>query len=287
MGKARRLHNDAPRGPPRLVAHTQITGLHDAPRYSRKGIVIMPGKEKTQTATNTSEPWSGQKPYIEQGLAEAKRIYGAQGPSYFPGSTVAGFSPEQQKAQQGIMNRASQGNAGMKAAEGFNTDTINGKYSEDPYSSQVFQNMQSKIMPSVNSNFSEAGRYGSGAHADQMTRALTESFAPYASQMYQQGQDRRMQAAGNAQGYAANDYQDLAAMQGVGDQKQQLAQGELDDARARYDYAQDLPGNKLGQYMGFIGGNYGGTTTSATPYYKPSPWSQGLGGLSTLAGIFG
>jgi hypothetical protein len=247
----------------------------------------MGGKTSTQTATNNSEPWAEQKPYITQGLSEAKKLYEKSGPSFFPGSTVAGFSPEQQQAQQATVARATQGNAGMKAAEGFNTRMINGEYNADPYQGQVFQNMQSKIMPAVNAQFSNAGRYGSGAHADSATRALTESFAPYASQMYQQGLDRQTGAAQMAGNYAQNDYADLSALAGVGAEKQLMGQSELDDARQRFDYAQDLPANKLGQYMGFIGGNYGGTTTSSTPYYKPSVFSQGIGGVSALAGLFG
>jgi hypothetical protein len=247
----------------------------------------MPGKEKQQTSTNTSEPWAEQKPYITQGLAEAKKIYDSQGPSYFPGSTVAGFSPEQNQAFDLTRARATNGNATMGAAENWARNAIGGAYSGDPYQGQVFNNMASQIRPAVNANFSSAGRYGSGAHTESMTRALTDSFAPYASQMYQQGLDRMQGAAGMAPTFAANDYADIGALGDVGRQRQMLAQLELDDARARYDYAQDLPANKLGQYMGFVGGNYGGTTTSSQPYYKPSLFSQLAGGALSLGGLFG
>jgi hypothetical protein len=247
----------------------------------------MSGKQSTQTATNTSEPWAEQKPYITGAFSDAKKLYDAPGPSYFPGSTVAGFSPEQTKSFDMTMARATEGNKTMNAAEGWAQDTLAGKYSGDPYQGQVFNNISSQVMPKVNSQFTGAGRYGSGAHAGTATRALTESFAPYASQMYQQGMDRMQAAAGMAPMFAQDDYNDIGAIQGVGDMKQRLAQGEIDDAKARYDYAQDLPANKLGQYMGFIGGNYGGTTTSATPYYKPSPWSQALGAGLSLGGLFG
>ncbi len=247
----------------------------------------MGGKTSTQTATNTSEPWAEQKPYITDAFADAKKLYQSAGPSYFPNSTVAGFSPEQQQSFQMIQDRATQGNQTMKAAEGWAQDTLAGKYSGDPYQGQVFNNISSQVTPKVNAQMSSAGRYGSGAHAESLSRGLTESFAPYASQMYQQGLNRMQSAAGMAPMFAQNDYQDIAALQGVGDLKQRMAQSELDDAKARFDYAQDLPANKLGQYMGFIGGNYGGTTTSATPYYKPSLFSQVAGaGLAGL-GLFG
>ena len=175
----------------------------------------------------------------------------------------------------------------MDAAENWTNKAIGGEFSQDPYNSQVFNNIQSKVLPSVNSQFSAAGRYGSGAHADTATRALTESFAPYASQMYQQGVDRQQSASGMAPTFAQNDYADLAALQDIGQQKQLMGQSELDDARARFDYAQDLPYLKLSQFQSAVGGNWGGQTTSATPYYKPSFASQLTGGALGLAGLFG
>lgn len=247
----------------------------------------MGSKQATQTSTNTAEPWTEQKPYITYGLQQAKDIYTGAGPEYFPQSTVAGFSPEQQQAMDLTKSRALTGNSTMDAAEGFARDSINGAYSGDPYQSQVYANMASSILPSVNAQFSAAGRYGSDAHADTMTRALTEGFAPYASQQYQAGLDRRSSAAAMAPGFAANDYTDISALDAVGGQRQQLAQSEIDDAQARWNFAQDRQANKLGQYMGFIGGNYGGTTTSAQPYYKPSTASQIIGGGLALAGLFG
>jgi hypothetical protein len=247
----------------------------------------MGGSTGTATSKTTAQPWDKQIPYIEQGMSEAKKIYNTPGPEYYTGNTVAGFAPEQEQAFSRGTQRATQGNQTMNMAEGFTQDVLGGKYLNDPYNDQVFNNIQSKVMPSVNSNFSSAGRYGSGMHADTATRALTESYAPYASQQRQQGLDRMGQASNAASMFAQNDYRDLAALEAIGGQRQGLAQNEIDDAVSRWNYNRDLPANKLGQYMGFIGGNYGGTTTSAQPYYKPSMFSQILGGGLGLAGLLG
>ena len=153
------------------------------------------GGSKTAVSTNTSEPWASQKPYLEDIMKQAKTLYNSSGPSYYPGNTVAGFSPEQQQAFTRANERSLNGNANMNAASAYNRDAIGGKYSGDPYQSQVFQNIQSQVLPAVNSQFSAAGRYGSGAHADSASRGLTDAFAPYATQMYQQGLDRQQQAA--------------------------------------------------------------------------------------------
>jgi hypothetical protein len=216
----------------------------------------MGSKQKTATSTSTTDPWSPQQPYIKAGMQEAANQYNSNSPQYFPGSTVAGFSPTQTWGNNIVKDRVSKDD-----------------FTSDPYQGKVYQNMASSIVPTVNAQFSSAGRYGSDSHADTMTRALSESFAPYASQQYQSGLDRR------------DNY--LGMLQGVGSQEQGLAQSELDDAKNRFDYYQDLPANKLGQYMGFIGGNYGGTTTSAQPYYTQGLGSQILGGGLGLLGLLG
>lgn len=225
---------------------------------------------KTATSTTSSEPPSFQKPYIEKGLKAAEGLYNSGGPSYFPGSTVAGFAPEQEQSFTGGMAHA-------QNAAGFNADMLAGNYMQNPNDDAVFRNIESKVMPSIGAQFSGAGRIGSNLHADTAARGLTEAYAPYAAAQYQQGLDRRT-AAGN-------NYAPYQAMEGIGQQKQQLGQAELQDAMNRYNYGQDLASNKLREYMGFVGGSYGQNNTSTTPYQQPSIWSQ-LGGAGMgLAGL--
>ena len=244
----------------------------------------MGSSTKQATSTSNTEPWKEQQPYIKQGMSEAKKLYEGPSPQYFPQSTVAGFSPEQQQAQQMGTQRATQGNAGMGIAQGYNNDVLQGKYlNSNPYQDDVFANIQSRVMPSVNSQFMGSGRTGSNMQGDTLTRALTESYAPFASQNYQYGLGQMDAAANRSQMFADNDYKDIDRLAGIGQEKQGLAQNELQDSINRHNYYQDLPANRLQQYQGFIGGNYGGTTTSQTPYQKPSIWSQ-LGGAALSGG---
>lgn len=226
---------------------------------------------KTATSSSTSEPWTKQQPYIETVMSEADKLYKSPGPTYFPGPTVAGFSPEQEQSFAGGMAHAGQGAQ-------FNTDVLSGKYMQDPNQDAVFANIQSKVNPAVMSQFMGAGRTGSTLNADTLGRGLTEAYAPWASASYQQGLDRMTNAANNFAPYQA--------MEGVGQQRQQLAQSELQDAINRYNFGQDLPGNKLRELSGFVGGNYGSQNTSTTPYQQPSIWSQIGGGLLGLGGLF-
>jgi len=248
----------------------------------------MGSSTKQATSSSTSEPWGPQQDYIKDVMSQAQTQYNAAGPSYFPQSTVAGFSPEQQQAQQLGTDRATQGNAGMGIAQGYNNDVLVGKYlNSNPYQDSVFQNIQSKVMPSVNSQFMGSGRTGSNMQGDTLTRALTESYAPYASQNYQYGLGQMDAAANRAPQFAANDYTDINALGAIGQQKQDLAQNETQDALNRHNFYQDRDANKLQQYAGLVGASYGGNTTTSTPYQTPSIWSQLSGGALGLAGLFG
>lgn len=244
-------------------------------------------KQKTQTTTSTSAPWSEQIPYLKAGFEQAGKLYNSAGPSYFPGSTVMGFSPNQQQAQQRGVDRATQGNPVMGASADYAQRSIAGDFlNTGDQNGMVFNNVMSKIMPAVNSQFSNSGRYGSNLQGDTLTRAMTESYAPIAMDNYQRERGMQQSMAQYAPQYAANDYMDIAAQDAIGTQQQQLGQRELDDAVNRYAYNQDMPFNKLAQYMGLIGGSYGGQTTSSQPYTSPGMLST-LGGLGLgAAGLF-
>lgn len=243
----------------------------------------MPDRTKQAVSTNNTEPPAFQKPYIEYGMQQAKDIYQNQTPQYFPGSTVAGFSPEQTQAQQMGAARAIGGNAGMDLAEGYNSDVLRGKYLNDPNEDAMFGSIMQRVAPAVNSQFMGSGRSGSGLHADTLGRGITEAWAPYATQMRQFGLGQMDAAANRAPTYAANDYTDINALSQIGQQKQGLAQNELQDAINRWNFQQDMPANKLQQYSGLVGGSYGGNTTTSTPYQSPSIWSQ-LGGAALSGG---
>jgi hypothetical protein len=250
------------------------------------------GGSTEQTTTQKSSPWEAQIPFLKYGFDEASRLYGTPGPQYYPGSTVAPFSAEQNQSFGLGSQRALAGNQTMKGAEQFTQNVLGGNYlNSNPYNDQVFQNIQSKVMPAVNSTFMGAGRYGSGLHGDAMTRALTESYAPFAASQYESGLNRMGQAAAMAPTFAANDYADLSVLEGIGRSKQGLAQQELDDAKSRWDYYGQLPYNKLGQFLNNIGGNYGGTVVGSQP--GPSMFQQiagpaiGLLGSALSGGMFG
>ncbi len=73
---------------------------------------------------------------------------------------------------------------------------------------------------------------------------------------------------------------------------QQWQQQAINDAVARWNFGQELPYNKLNQYIGAVTGNYGGNSQLTQPYFNPpgqSPLStagQAIGVASSLFGLF-
>ena len=54
----------------------------------------------------TTEPWAEQQEYLTKGFARAEDLYGRGMPAYYPGTTLAGFDPEQRRAQASMLNYA-------------------------------------------------------------------------------------------------------------------------------------------------------------------------------------
>ncbi len=55
------------------------------------------------SSTQKSEPWDIQVPYLKKGFAGADQLLQSQLPNYYQGSSVAGFDPAQQIAQQATL----------------------------------------------------------------------------------------------------------------------------------------------------------------------------------------
>jgi hypothetical protein len=231
--------------------------------------------------TQSSQPWSQQIPYLTDIMSQAKQLYNSPGPQYYPYATTAPVAPETTSGWNAQAARAVAGSPVNRAAQGYATDVLSGKYLQpgNPYLGAVDQAMWAQVAPNVNAQFSQLGRYGSGAQTNALTTGFANAIAPYHYQDYEAERGRMDSAAAGAPALASTDYTDIAALQNVGQQRQQQAQSEINAAQDRWAYGQQLPWNKLAQYLGLVSGNYGGTTTGSQPVYQPSVGSQVLGGL--------
>ena len=267
----------------------------------------------TNTVTRT-ELDPTMRPYVQYGLSEAQRLYQTPNvPQYYPGQTYIGPSQQTQTALEAAQVRATQGNPLVPAAQQQLLGTIQGGYLggprfvTDPTTGQVttvaggnpyleaallpgFQAAQRQYEGATNtalSNFSRAGRYGSGAMQGALTniggefgRALTGAAGQLGYQNYADERARQAAAIQAAPAMAAQDYADIQRMANIGQQTEAYQEMALQDAINRFNFAQQAPYARL---QSFLSGAYGAPSgmQQVTPVYR-NPLGSAIGGA--LAG---
>ena len=238
------------------------------------------GGGKTQKSETNTSPWGGQQPYLTNLFKRAENLY-QQGPlEFYPGETYAGMSPVSGQALEGITQRGLEGSPLNAASGGYLQDVLGGKYlnQENP----GFQSVANRARAAADSTYSGLGRYGSGAH----DTAVADSIGNLAYQDYSNQLGRMDYAAGLAPTIAGQDFVDLNAVLGAGDRYQGELQNQINADLQRYNFQQQAPYSNLQDYMGFIQGNYGGTSQSTAPSQQAPWWQQALGGGLALGSLF-
>ena len=234
-----------------------------------------------QTSTQTSTPWSGVQPYMTDYLSKAQQATN-QPYNFYNGSTVAGFSPEQQAGMNLGTNRALAGSPALNSANTSITDTLNGNYlspDSNPYLKQNVNTALDDVQSRVNSQFS-GNNYGSSANQELLAKNLGQTAAGMYGQNFTNERNNMMQAANLAPTLANADYLDANQLQNIGAQRQGLSQQYLNAASGQFNNAQQYPFQQLQRYGQAIGGiNGGGTTTTSAP--NPNQQSA----LGNLAGL--
>jgi len=150
----------------------------------------------------------------------------------------------------GLAEKAFGENSLLKAAQGYATDTIGGKYlNNNPYVDEMAGNVRRDAANDVQSYFGKLGRVGSGANMESFGRGVNEADLNFRGNIYNQERQNQQQAASMAPGLNAADYDGIQAYlqaAGVGAELPYLASQK---------YAQGI-GGLLGQYN---------KTTSTTP----------------------
>lgn len=297
--------------------------------------------------TTTVSPDAFSQPFLEYGMQEAQRLYQTQTPEYYQGQTYAGFSPEQQMALEAQRQRALAGSGLTQGAQQFTQQALAGDFQSAalPYAQQlaggvdysepmgmIRQTAQGgflggspglqgaidraldPVQARVQSSLARAGRTGSGAAADIMSRELgnvasnisyqdyarerqnqlaaQQQLANLAGQQYQSqlrgagflgdvsgiGFGRQAAAAQQAPAMAELDYSDISRLEDVGLARQQMGQQAINEAMARQQFEQQLPAQQLAQYQNLVTGfPMGQTQIESTPYFDPTPLEKGFG----------
>ena len=261
------------------------------------------GGGSEREAVSTQEPWSGQKPYLENIFGRAESLYQGAPMSYFPGQTYAGFDPATQQALGMAEQRALAGSPLQQAGtEAMRATAAGEMLNANPYLDAMYdraargvtRQFREGVAPGLAARMSASGRTGSNAARtamdqaqDTFGRTLSELGTDIYGRAYADERGRQMQAAALAPGMAAADYQDAQQLANVGAAREGLAQAGIDEDIARFNFQQMEPWDRLGRLSSFVqGGNWGGTTTQ--PIYRNRGASALGGGLAgaSLGGMF-
>lgn len=242
----------------------------------------MSSSGKSQTVTQNSSPPKYLIPYERANANQAYNIYQQGAPDYYPGQTNVGFSPQTEQALQMQQDRATAGSPVTSAADQTAASTLNGDYLYGgPGFNQAVDAATRYTIPQVQSQFTMAGRGGSGLASTAQTQAIADAFA----NQYSNQQANQFKYASIAPMLAQNDYNDISQLGNVGTAVQGQAQSQLTDQVNRFNYYQNLPSQWLGQYSGMLQGAYPGSQqTTQTPLYS-NPYLGAAGGALTGYGI--
>lgn len=200
---------------------------------------------KTSTTVQNTDPWGPSQPYLKNVMENARNLYNR-------GSTVA---PENSTLLQGYKNTLNTANsfdpALSQAGMGQLQSTINGDYmNNNPYLDAMYNQGAKKVSDSVNSNFSAAGRYGSGAHQGVLGETLGNMATDIYGSNYRTERQNQLNAAQLAPSmdsqYQGMLFNNANAITNVGQNMQ------------NYDQLKRMePYDRLNQYSAIING-YGG-----------------------------
>jgi hypothetical protein len=243
----------------------------------------------SSTVTQKADPWAPAQPYLQDIMQSAQDWYKSDaGKNYFPDSTSVPLSADTQAALEQIRSRATAGSPVMDAANTNALDTIQGKYldpASNPYLQKTYDDAAGAANSSVNSAFSSAGRYGSGAH----TGVLADKNNQLANQIYggnyQQERSRQTAMSALAPSLAAGDYNDANALLGAGNIQQQQSANDLQDQINRFNFGQNMPLERLGGYNSLLQGfgGLGGSSSSTQPLYTNTGAGILGGGMTGLS----
>lgn len=252
-----------------------------------------------------SGPPSFQQPHVNNLFSEAQRLYNSPGPSFYPGSTVAGFAPAEQEASRFFQGSAAPrtdelGNLGMDAFK-FGTKTAldpgNNPFLQSSISAAtrpIFDHLTESVLPNIRGGYVASGTYGGsrqgiaeGLATSRASRDAMDIGAQMSSNAYNTG----LQTFQNTLGQLGNVQQAQLLpgqiLSSVGAQERDMSQAQIDEQIARHTYNQNLPYTKLTEYGNLISRPFGGTSESTVISPETGSATQIAGSVSALLPLLG
>jgi hypothetical protein len=240
------------------------------------------------------------RPYLELGLRRGEQLFfGEQQPQLYPGQmyvspsqqTLAALQQQEALAQQQSPFIQEAGQSYLGALGQLGQIGAGSFLGGSPYREQMIQaatrpltqQFEQSTLPAIQSAFSRAGRYGSGAQTraigqaqEATTRAIGDISGQLAAADYARERQLQQQALGQQVGASQLAPQFFGAqflpsqqLAQVGAAQEQIQAQPLQEAMTRFQYQQQLPYQQL---QTFLSGVYG--TPMAASQYAPVQQAQ-------------
>ena len=232
------------------------------------------GGGQSQT-TNELDP--NVVPYVRDALSKQQELYNQGAPEYYAGQTYLDPNANQTAAMNQIATQAQAGSPVLNNATNLGNQMIQGDFLQNnPNFNAVMDTAGRKATDLYNtatqgtmSDVSQAGRYGSDAHArlqagnaGKLSQSLADTAGQYAYQNYATERANQNQAMGQAQNLASNQYYDANQLMNAGNQQAGFDQTALNADIARHDYGENAQAQLLGNYTNAVWGAPGGSTST-------------------------
>jgi hypothetical protein len=258
-------------------------------------------KKKGTPAVQTTQPWDVQQPYLGEIFDAARENYYSSSPQYYPWETLGPQSGDTIEGQQQFGDYARGGASTLAGAStGAVTDILSGKYlnaESNPYLQSytnaairpMVQQFSESVLPNIRGEAMASGGFGGsrqgvaeGLASERFGRAIGDTTSGIYNNAYNQGMNQFSRAIDQAPGtLAAGSLPSMMMMQS-GELQDQRNQATIDADINRWNFEQQLPENKLRDYLSMVQGNYGGTTTGTSETGGSSQAVGAVGGA--LAG---
>jgi hypothetical protein len=295
-------------------------GVNDMSTIPGMNRPTTPGSSYVQGMTSPLPPGAGESsidptigPYLSEALARSRYLFlTGEGPQLYPDQMFVSPSSQTEQALTQAERIATspeaqalstQGLQAYQGALGGLSSIASGDYMQSPeyqrylesVTRPVTEQVTQQILPSIASQYSAAGRYGSGA-MQQATGRATElgarALGDITSQVAQQQQGRMLEAQtalprflGSMPEVLGGALAPSTALAGVGAQREAIAGQPLQEAIRRFEYGQQLPYSQLSGYLSSIYGSPLGRLTGQ-PEMQGSSTLQNIGGLfKTVAAV--
>lgn len=240
----------------------------------------MGGKSSTQKTENKPPKWA--TPLFQQSASEAQRIYNSgKGGNVYQGDTVAGLGDT---TQQGI--------AGVKsAADGFNNPTVTNNLTDwasgknvmsNPYFNEALQGQLADTAAQVQSQFSGAGRYGSGANTGVLANKLGNIRASALSDQYNRDVGNMFTANNALTNWNQSNLGAQQAVTNAGQLEDQAKQAQLTADFTKWQSEDMRDWTRLGLLQSAAAGSAGNYGTNTQTQTQPFNALQGVGALGSL-----